>query len=173
MRKKELKVYKLKKELYGLKQSPRAWNKRIDGFLNDVDFKKCVSKHGVYVKTDTSEDVIILCLYVDELLISGSNEKCISKINSEFRKKVEMNDFGIELHKSKRGLRMHQKRYALVSEERLRLGYCRSENQVADLLTKGVINDVFKRLKMNMIMEYLEHLNLGFVLNVFQVIQVL
>lgn len=31
--------------------------------------------------------------------------------------------------------------------------------QVVDLLTKGIINDVFKRLKMNMGMEDLEHLN--------------
>lgn len=38
----------------------------------------------------------------------------------------------------------------LVGEGRLRLGYYRSEDQVADLLTKGVTNDVFKRLKMRM-----------------------
>ncbi|XP_058776070.1 uncharacterized protein LOC131650373 [Vicia villosa] len=38
----------------------------------------------------------------------------------------------------------------LVSEGKLRLGYCRSEDQVADLLTKGVTNEVFKRLKMSL-----------------------
>lgn len=47
----------------------------------------------------------------------------------------------------------------LVSEVRLRLGYYKSEDQVVDLLTKGVTNDVFKRLKMSMIMEDLQHLN--------------
>lgn len=37
----------------------------------------------------------------------------------------------------------------------LRLGYFRSEDQVIDLFIKGVTNDVFKRLKMGMGMEYL------------------
>lgn len=55
VRNQELEVYKLKNVLYGLKQAPRAWNKRIDDFLKDFNFKKFAYKHGVYVKTDTSE----------------------------------------------------------------------------------------------------------------------
>lgn len=51
----EQKFYKLRKALYGLKQALRAWNKIIDGFLKDINFKKCVSEHRVYVMTDTSE----------------------------------------------------------------------------------------------------------------------
>lgn len=51
----ELKFYKLKKALYGLKKAPRAWNRRIDGFLKDIGFKKYVSEYGVYVKIDSSE----------------------------------------------------------------------------------------------------------------------
>ena len=47
----------------------------------------------------------------------------------------------------------------LFSEGRLRLGYCISEDQVADLLTNGVTNDVFKRLKMRMNIVDLQHLN--------------
>ncbi|MCI48363.1 reverse transcriptase, partial [Trifolium medium] len=43
----EEKVYKLKKALYGLKQAQRAWNKRIDKFLNDIGCVKCVTEHGV------------------------------------------------------------------------------------------------------------------------------
>lgn len=38
----------------------------------------------------------------------------------------------------------------LVSERRLTLGYCISEDQLADLLTKGVSIEVFKRLLMGM-----------------------
>ncbi|MCI29822.1 pentatricopeptide repeat-containing protein, partial [Trifolium medium] len=75
----EEKVYKLKKDLYGLKQAPRAWNKRIDSFLMKSNFTKCTSEHGVYVKGSNSNDLIILCLYVDDLLITGSNKDALQK----------------------------------------------------------------------------------------------
>lgn len=55
-------------------------------------------------------------------------------------------------------MRFHYLR-ELVSEGMLRVEYCRSEGQLTDLLTKGVTYDVFKKLKMNVNMEDLKHLN--------------
>ena len=43
-------------------------------------------------------------------------------------------------------MRFHYLR-ELAGDGKLRLSYCRSEDQIADLLTTGVTNDVFKRLK--------------------------
>ena len=40
----EEKVYKLNKALYDLKQAPRAWNRRIDGFLMKLGFLKCTTE---------------------------------------------------------------------------------------------------------------------------------
>ena len=37
----EDKVCKLNRSLYGLKQSPRCWNQRIDTFLRNEGFQKC------------------------------------------------------------------------------------------------------------------------------------
>lgn len=116
----ESKLYWLKKALYGLKQALRAWNKRIYGFIKEICFNKCVPEHGVYVKNDANEGMIILFLYVDDLLITDSNEGYISKFKGGLMKKFEMTDlghmtyfFGIDFHKSKKGLLMHQRRYAL------------------------------------------------------------
>ena len=72
----ERKVYRLHKALYGLKQAPRAWNKKIDSFLREKEFVKCTTEHGVYVRRSKSK-LLILCLYVDDLLITGS---CKSEI---------------------------------------------------------------------------------------------
>lgn len=46
-------------------------------------------------------------------------------------------------------MRFHYLR-ELVSEGKLKLGYCKSEDQVANFLTKGVTIEVFKRLKKHM-----------------------
>lgn len=43
-------VCKLKKILYGLKQSPRAWYHHIGSFFIDEDFCKSQVYHSLYVK---------------------------------------------------------------------------------------------------------------------------
>lgn len=127
----ELEFYKLKRALCGSKNAPRDWNRRIDDFLKDIGFKKCVLEHGVYMKTDASEGVIILCLCMDDLLITSSNDKCISKLKSEVMHEFEMSDLGlmtyflgIEFHKSKMGLLMHQRRYAFDILKKCEMEHC-------------------------------------------------
>ncbi|GAU30308.1 hypothetical protein TSUD_385290 [Trifolium subterraneum] len=113
------KVYKLHKALYGLKQAHRAWNKNIDGYLSQIGFTKCVTEHGVCVRKEKNKGAIILCLYVDDLLITGSNEEYIADFKKQMMREFEMTDIGhlsyflrIEFARCARGLMMHQKRYA-------------------------------------------------------------
>jgi len=68
-------VYRLHNALYGLKQAPRAWNKRIDSFLVQQDFVKCKSEYGVYVKKGIEGNQLLICLYVDDLIVTESNVK--------------------------------------------------------------------------------------------------
>ena len=114
----ERKVYRLHKALYGLKQAPRAWNKKINSFLREKEFVKCTTEHGVYVRRSKSK-LLILCLYVDDLLITGSCKSEIEDFKGDLSKEFEMSDLGeisyflgIEFYKSSRGLMMHQRRYA-------------------------------------------------------------
>jgi hypothetical protein len=78
----------------------------IDGYLSDIRFIKYVTGLGVHVKKDSSKSVIILCLYVDDLLITGSNESHISEFKRQMMKEFEKTDIGhlsyllgIEFHK--------------------------------------------------------------------------
>jgi hypothetical protein len=42
-------VCKLHKSFYGLKQSLRAWNQKLDVFLKSIEFMKNEADHSVYV----------------------------------------------------------------------------------------------------------------------------
>ena len=79
----EDRVMKLNKALYGLKQAPRAWNKRIDGFLQKQKFLKCTTEHGVYLKDCGVTGVVMLCLYVDDLLVTGDSKQEIDRFKKE------------------------------------------------------------------------------------------
>jgi len=72
----EDKVYLLKKTLYGLKQAPRAWYNRIDEFLSKLGFAKSLSESTLYIKGNQANSIVIY-LYVDDLLVIGSNVELI------------------------------------------------------------------------------------------------
>ena len=67
-------VCRLKKSLYGIKQAPRAWYAKIDGFLLSLSFVRCKSDPNVYLNL-IHGSLMIIVLYVNDLLITGSSKK--------------------------------------------------------------------------------------------------
>lgn len=56
--------------LYGLRSTPRVWEKkRIDRLLMILGFIKNMSEYGVYVH-ETTLSIILICLYVEDLLLN-------------------------------------------------------------------------------------------------------
>uniref|UniRef100_A0AAV1TB59 Reverse transcriptase Ty1/copia-type domain-containing protein n=1 Tax=Peronospora matthiolae TaxID=2874970 RepID=A0AAV1TB59_9STRA len=86
-------VCKLKRSLYGLKQSPRMWNQTIDGFMIKMGFKKCESDHCIYIKRD-DQDMILVVLYVDDLILVSSNNELLKSTKMALSKRFEMTDLG-------------------------------------------------------------------------------
>ncbi|WZZ50841.1 hypothetical protein YC2023_050948 [Brassica napus] len=77
----EAKVYKLKKALYGLRQAPRAWNEKLNAVLRDLKFERCLKEPSLYRK-EKKGHLLIVVVYVDDLLVTGSSLEMIS----EFKK---------------------------------------------------------------------------------------
>lgn len=90
----EHKVYKLIKALYGLRQAPRAWNAPLDKCLKELGFKRCLHEQAVYTKS-SSGSVIIVGVYVDDLLVTGSNEFEIEEFKLQMNKQFEMSNLGL------------------------------------------------------------------------------
>ena len=86
-------VCRLHKALYGLKQAPRALNKKINRFLREKEFVKCTTEHRVYVRRSNNE-LLLLFLYVDDLLITGSCKKEIEDFKHDLSEEFEMLDLG-------------------------------------------------------------------------------
>uniref|UniRef100_A0A7N2LJ68 Retrovirus-related Pol polyprotein from transposon TNT 1-94 n=1 Tax=Quercus lobata TaxID=97700 RepID=A0A7N2LJ68_QUELO len=85
-------VCKLRKSLYGLKQTPRQWYKKFDSFMQ-IRFKRCEADHCCYVKS-FDNSYIILLLYVDDMLIVGSSIEEINNLKKQLSKQFAMKDLG-------------------------------------------------------------------------------
>ncbi|KAL2254166.1 UNVERIFIED_CONTAM: Retrovirus-related Pol polyprotein from transposon TNT 1-94 [Sesamum indicum] len=86
-------VCRLKKSLYGLKQAPRQWYRKFDNFMLEIGFSRCNADHCCYMKR-FDEFFIILLLYVDDMLIAGSNVKEINRLKDQLSRKFDMKDLG-------------------------------------------------------------------------------
>ena len=77
-------VMKLGKSLYGLAQSPRSWWKTIDPKLIEIRFVPLKSDSCVYIYNHNNT-VVIITLYVDDLLVIGSNVRVIETIKKKLK----------------------------------------------------------------------------------------
>ena len=69
--KKEL-FCKLKKSLYGLKQSSRMWYHKFNTYIQRLGFVRSKADHCVYYK-QVGEKFIYVVLYVNDMLLVGNN----------------------------------------------------------------------------------------------------
>ena len=72
-------VCHLRRSLYGLKQAPRAWYEKMDSFLLASHFTRCHYDPTVYIQHH-GDDLLILVLYVDDLIITGSSSSMIQSV---------------------------------------------------------------------------------------------
>ncbi|BFG24559.1 hypothetical protein CerSpe_108330 [Prunus speciosa] len=74
-------VCRLKKSLYGLKQSPRQWYKRFDTYMLRIGYRRCESDCCVYSHVFKDGKIILLLLYVDDMLIACQDMSKVQELN--------------------------------------------------------------------------------------------
>jgi len=89
----EGKVCKLLKSLYGLKQAPKQWHENFDKTFTSAGFVVNEADKCVYYRYGGGEGVI-LCLYVDDILIFGKNINVIKEVKDFLSGNFEMKDMG-------------------------------------------------------------------------------
>jgi hypothetical protein len=88
-------VCKLKKSLYGLKQSPRQWYKRFDSYMMRIGYRRCEYDCCVYVKSLDDDSFIFLLLYVDDMLIAARSILEINNLRLLLSREFDMKDLGV------------------------------------------------------------------------------
>nr|KAJ0215080.1 hypothetical protein LSAT_V11C300102060 [Lactuca sativa] len=90
----EHKVCKLKKSLYGLKQAPKQWHQKFDDVVLSNGFALNQADKCVYSKFDTSGKGVMICLYVDDMLIFGTDLEQVDKTKKFLSSSFDMKDMG-------------------------------------------------------------------------------
>jgi len=87
------KVCRLRKSLYGLKQAPKQWYEKFDSSLVQNRFAVNFADSCVYSKMIGS-DCVLICLYVDDMLIFGRNLLVVNKTKKPLSFLYEIKDMG-------------------------------------------------------------------------------
>ena len=126
----EHQVYRLLKALYGLHQAPWAWYSRLNQYLLQLGFTKCPFEHVVYTKRN-GNDCLIVGVYVDDLIVTGSNMSKIVKFKGEMSHEFDMSYLGklsyylgLEVIQGHGFIEIKQSNYVMKVPERVGMGEC-------------------------------------------------
>lgn len=113
----EEKVCKLKKSLYGLKQAPKQWYEKFHKTILSFGFVVNRADACVYSKM-FGPNCVIVCLYVDDMLIFGTHIDVINETKMFLSSKFEMKDLGetdvilgVKVTKTSNGFSLSQAHY--------------------------------------------------------------
>lgn len=129
------KVLKLRKAVYGLKQSSLAWYQRVEETLCSSGFSKCKLEPCVFVKNHSDDKKTIVGVYVDDFLIFSNCKKESDSLIQILSQKFKIKNLGqvknylgmrININKSKNVITVDQEQYIKQLLEKFDMSDCNS-----------------------------------------------
>ncbi|RVW51857.1 Retrovirus-related Pol polyprotein from transposon TNT 1-94 [Vitis vinifera] len=128
------KVCKLKKSLYGLKQSPRAWFGRFTKSMRAFGYRQSNSDHTLFLKKQHGK-ITTLIVYVDDMVVTGNDPEERKVLQNYLSREFEMKDLGslkyflgFEVSRSSKGIFLSQRKYALNLLQETGMSGCQPVN---------------------------------------------
>lgn len=90
---KEQLVCRLRRSIYGLKQSARCWNQRIHTVLQNLNFEQSQSDPCLYIKFTNGKQLYLL-IYVDDILMACESDMEIENVYRALKDEFEITDLG-------------------------------------------------------------------------------
>lgn len=88
------KVYRLRKSLYGLKQSSRAWFEWFGNVVKRHDFWQSQADHTLFFKHSTKGKIVILIVYINDIIMIGVDLFEINKLKNKLETEFDIKDLG-------------------------------------------------------------------------------
>ena len=138
-------VCKLKKSLYGLKQSPRCWNEKLCEHLKSLGFKESAC---IFVRQ--KKELQIIVVYVDDLILLSKSSEQMQQLKEDLSHRFKMKDLGklyyclgisVTLDESSQTIRLNQSRYLVKILEKYGLTEANSVSAPADPNVKLLKDD--------------------------------
>ena len=85
-------VCRLKRSIYGLKQSPRCWNSALDVQLKEMGFAQSTSDPCVYMST--KGEMFVIAVYVDDIVLAGKTDERIAEVKKALSERFKVKDMG-------------------------------------------------------------------------------
>ncbi|RVW46594.1 Retrovirus-related Pol polyprotein from transposon TNT 1-94 [Vitis vinifera] len=132
-------VCRLRRSLYGLKQSPQAWFSRFSSVVQEFGMLRSTADHSVFYHHNSLGQCIYLVVYVDDIVITGSDQDGIQKLKQHLFTHFQTKDLGklkyflgIEIAQSSSGVVLSQRKYALNILEETGMLDCKPVNTPMD-----------------------------------------
>ena len=81
-------VCRLRKSIYGLKQSSRCWNMALDDQLTKMGFSQLKSDPCIYMSGE--ESIFHIGVYVDDMVLAGKGKKRMKHVKEELSSRFDM-----------------------------------------------------------------------------------
>ncbi|XP_072076868.1 uncharacterized protein [Arachis hypogaea] len=113
-------VYHLRRSLYRLKQSPRAWFSRFSVVISKFGMIQSEADHSIFSRHSFSTTSAYLVVYVDDIVITADDHEGITQLKQHLFDHFQTKDMeklkyflGIEVAQSNAGICISQRKYAL------------------------------------------------------------
>ena len=126
------KVCRLRKSLYGLKQSAHQWNIKLHAALTEMGFKRIESDRSVYIYSNDAVKIFVP-VYIDDITFASTNDAALDKAVTQLALHFKCRDLGettfllgvqITRNWEQHQITLHQRQFILDTLARYNMSDC-------------------------------------------------
>ena len=86
--------WRLRKSLYGLKQSGHQWKKKLDEVIKELDFEKANTDECPYILWEDGKISLLVLVHINNMALTSNSITTIRKFKDDLSKHFDITDLG-------------------------------------------------------------------------------